>query len=133
MTKTRIPILFCIDIEPDERKLQPNTCLDWVGFEKSFEFFQKLWPRLAIATGAPVHFSWFLRMDPQIAHTYGSPDWAVTRYRHLINELEASGDELGLHSHAWRWEEHANDWIADFGNPEWIDHCIRSAFDAFHK
>jgi len=55
-----------------------------------------------MVTGSPVHFSWFLRMDPQITHTYGSPDWVVTRYPKLIEGLDAAGDELGLHVHPWR-------------------------------
>lgn len=128
---TRIPILICIDIEPDERKLDPRARVDWPGFEKSFEFFSALRPRLETATGSLVHFSWFLRMDPQIADIYGSPDWVVTRYRGLIKELEAAGDELGLHAHANKWDEHSHDWIADYGDQEWIDHCVRSSFEAF--
>ena len=129
----KIPILFCIDIEPDERKVEPNARLDWVGFEKSFEFFQELRPQLATATRSRANFSWFLRMDPQISRVYGSADWVVKRYRDLINELEAAGDEIGLHSHAWRWDEQAQDWIADFANQDWVDHCISLAFDAFQK
>ncbi len=132
MTK-KIPILFCIDIEPDQRKVEPTAPLAWVGFEKSFEFFQALRPQLVSATGSPVNFSWFLRMDPQISHVYGSADWPVTRYRDLIDDLEGAGDEIGLHSHAWRWDEQAQDWIADFANQDWIDHSIRLAFDAFQK
>ncbi len=115
------------------RKVEPNVRLDWVGFEKSFEFFQGLRLKLAAVTGARVNFSWFLRMDPQISHVYGSAGWVATRYRDQIDELQAAGDEIGLHAHAWRWDEPAQDWIADFGNQEWIDHCIRLAFDAFHK
>lgn len=129
--KTQIPVLICIDIEPDQRKLDPKARVDWTGFEKSYEFFRELRPRLENATGSPVHFSWFLRMDPQITHIYESPDWVVTRYRRLIKELEATGDELGLHAHANRWDEHSKDWIADYRNQEWVDHCVRSSFEAF--
>lgn len=72
-------------------------------------------------------------MDPQITHIYGSPDWVVTRYRQLIKELEAAGDELGLHTHAWRWDDHSNDWISDFGDQGWVDHCVSSSFAAFRS
>jgi hypothetical protein len=129
----RIPILFCIDAEPDERKVEPKARLDWVGFEKSFEFFQDLRPKLASVTGERAKFSWFLRMDPQVSQVYGAPNWVVTRYRHLIEELNAAGDEIGLHCHAWRWDDNARDWIADYGNQEWVDQCISLAFDAFHE
>lgn len=128
---TKIPVLLCIDIEPDERKLDPTAQPDWLGFEKSYDYFNQLRDSLVEATGSPVHFSWFLRMDPQITHVYGSPDWVVTRYRDLIKALEATGDELGLHTHAIRWDENSRDWIADYQDQEWIDHCVRSSCEAF--
>jgi hypothetical protein len=131
-TKQKIPLVFCIDVEPEERKLL-EAPTEWLGFEKSFEFFGAVRSRLAQATGSPVHFSWFLRMDPQIAQTYGTADWVVTRYPHLFKQLEDAGDEIGLHTHAWRWDEQHRDWFVDLGNPEWIEHCIRSAFDAYHN
>jgi hypothetical protein len=128
---TRIPILICIDVEPNERKVDPLVAADWTGFEKSCEFFNELRPRLEVATGSPVHFSWFLRMDPQVAQTYGSPHWVVNRYPRLIEELAAAGDEIGLHSHANKWDESLQNWFADYGNQEWIDHCLHSSFEAF--
>jgi len=127
----RIPVLICIDIEPDERTLDPRARVDWTGFEKSYEIFSELRSRLETATGSPVHFSWFLRMDPQITHAYGSAHWVVTRYPRLFEELHSAGDELGLHTHAWRWDHHSQGWVADFGDQKWIDHCVRSSFEAF--
>jgi hypothetical protein len=131
MANKRIPILICIDAEIDERRADPNVPVDWEGFEKSYQYYNELRARLQVATGAPVHFSWFLRMDPQITHVHGSPDWVVTRYPELIEGLAAAGDELGLHVHANRWDEEAQEWIADFENQEWVDHCVRSSFKAF--
>src|SRR6185436_12401483 len=98
---------------------------------RSYEYFSELRPRLESATGSPVHFSWFLRMDPQITHVHGSADWVAHRYRWLIEAIEAVGDELGLHVHACKWDDESQDWIADYGNQEWIDHCVRSGFEAF--
>lgn len=128
---TRIPIICCIDIEPDARMIDPQVPVDWAGFEKCYEFFSRVRRRLVVATAFPVHFSWFLRMDPQVTHTYGSPDWAVTRYRSLLEEFKARGDELGLHAHAWRWNEETEAWIEDFGDQKWVDHCVRSSFETF--
>lgn len=130
---TRIPILICIDIEPDGRAIDPHLPVDWFGFEKSFEYFNSLRPQFETATGAPVNFTWFLRMDPQVTHTYGSPDWVVSRYERLIKELNEAGDELGVHTHAWRWNTGLENWVSDFGDSQWVDHCVRSSFDAFHN
>lgn len=127
----KIPILVAIDSEPNRRLVDPNIRSDWTGFEKSFEFFTELRPQLQAATGAPVHFSWFLRMDPQIVHVYGSADWVVKRYSKVIEQLELTGDDIGLHAHPWRWDELSNNWIADFGSQEWINHCVELSFQTF--
>ena len=129
----KIPIVICIDVEPEERAIDPNVAADWVGFERTFEFFEGLRPHLEDATGSLVHFSWFVRMDPQVAHTYGNPAWSVLRYRRLFDRMAASGDEIGLHTHAWRWEDGFNGWFSDMGNQEWVDHCVRMGFDAFKQ
>ena len=129
----KIPILICIDVEPDERVINPELKLDWKGFEKSYEFFTELRPRLQAVSQFPVRFSWFLRMDPQIAHTYGSADWVVSRYRRLFEQLESEDDEIGLHTHAWRWDQHSQTWFQDFEDQHWVDHCVSSSFEAFQQ
>src|SRR5262249_59394441 len=59
------------------------------------------------------------------------------RYRRLLDALRAAGDEIGVHAHAWRWDDDAGQWLADHGNPRWVDHCIRSSLrvyrDAFGR
>lgn len=127
----KIPIVICIDIEPDERAMEPHTREDWQGFEETWKYFAGLRPSLELATQSPVRFSWFLRMDPQISHVYGSADWAVTRYQEFFAAMRAAGDEIGLHPHAWRWDETHQEWIADFADQKWIEHCVRQSFAEF--
>lgn len=127
----KIPVVMCIDVEPDERLIDPNVQKPWTGFELTYEFFSKLRLRLEATTGSPVHFSWFFRMDPQIARTYGSAAWVVTRYSSLIEEIKRAGDALGLHIHAWRWNETVHEWIVDLASQEWVNHCIRMGFESF--
>jgi hypothetical protein len=128
-----VPVLLCIDIEPDPRETSVQGKEDWRGFEVTHRFFSELRPRLERVTKSPVHFSWFLRMDPQVETTYGSACWPVEHYRGLLDTLQAEGDELGIHTHAWRWEERAGHWIADHGNQPWVEHCVRSSLDAFAR
>src|SRR3954470_2256761 len=129
----KIPIVICIDIEPDERAIDPHKRKDWQGFEETWKYFAQLRPLLAAATQSPARFSWFLRMDPQISQVYGSADWAVTRYQEFFAAMRAAGDEIGLHPHAWRWDETRQEWIADFADQKWIEHCVRQSFAEFEN
>jgi hypothetical protein len=129
----KIPVIMCIDVEPDAREVEAFDWAGWKGFIAAHRFFTQLRPQLEGATGAPVRFSWFLRMDPQIEHAYGSPSWVVKRYSEIFRELESAGDELGLHTHVWRWDELSRRWVSDQGNQEWIDHCVRVSFEAFQR
>ena len=124
---------MCIDVEPDTRQIDPGVRAPWLGFEACHEFFNKLRPRLKSATGSPVHFNWFFRMDPQIARTYGSAGWVANRYASLISELKGAGDALGLNTHAWRWHETGSEWIGDLADQTWVDECVRTSFRAFRE
>jgi hypothetical protein len=46
------PILICIDVEPEERSIDPKATPDWIGFEKTFEFFEKFRPQIEDVTVA---------------------------------------------------------------------------------
>jgi hypothetical protein len=126
----KTPVVICIDVEPDERLIDPKLRDPWTGFEPTFQFFSKLRPRLEAATGQAVHFSWFFRMDPQIAHAYGTADWVVTNYSSLIEKIRSAGDALGLHVHAWRWKGSLGTWVVDL-DQSWVDHCVRLGFESF--
>jgi hypothetical protein len=129
----KIPVIVCIDVEPEAREIDPYDPADWTGFVSAYHFFSQLRPKLEGATGAPVRFSWFFRMDPQIEHTYSTSSWVVERYPEIFRGLESAGDELGLHTHAWRWDELSRRWVTDHGNQQWINHCVRISFEAFQR
>jgi hypothetical protein len=86
---------------------------------------------LAVATGRPVHFNWFLRMDPQVAGSHGSPGWVVDRYGDCLEALRSAGDGIGLHPHAWRWAPARQRWVADHADADWVDECVRTSFETF--
>lgn len=129
----RLPFIICIDVEPDQRAEHPDDRWDWDGFERLSAYLREARGPLQRATGAPVHFSWFLRMDPLVTRVSGSPTWVTTRYRDLIRELEAEGDEVGLHPHFWGWDDERQTWTADLGNPAWVAGCLRHSFAAFEQ
>lgn len=126
-----IPILVLIDCEPDQREPLPDRQLPWTGFERLFDFLAAERERLAARTGRPARFSWFWRMDPQIATIYGSPEWPARAYAGQIMDMTRAEDAIGLHAHAFRWDTAATRWIIDHANLPWIETCLRHSFAAY--
>ena len=90
--------ILCIDLEPDERHpASPRESLP--GVEAAFTRMAVARASLSAATGRPVHFSWFVRMDSQIEELWGRREWLAARYEREIRRNAAEGDEIGLHVH----------------------------------
>ena len=132
-TRPRVPVVLCIDVEPDGAFIDPARQPPWVGYERAYLFFQEIRQELAIATGSEAHFSWFYRMDPQISETYGSGAWPALAYPEYIRDLESNGDEIGIHTHLYRLDRKTGGWLIDNRDLEWVAHCIRSSYDAFER
>jgi hypothetical protein len=125
------PVVLCIDVEPDDRVFDRADPVPWLGFERLIEQLPALRERLSEATGKAVAFNWFLRMDPQIAEAWGSPTWVADRYGEILARLTESGDQLGVHTHLWRWDSEADDWVVDGVDPAWGEQCVAMGLDAF--
>src|SRR5882762_9278454 len=89
-----VPVIFCVDVEPDDHVYDPLRPSAWKGFEVLAERLRDLRRRLTDMTGEPARFCWALRMDPQIEEAYGTPTWAADRYRSIFEEVLGEGDEL---------------------------------------
>ena len=126
----RLPVVVCWDLEPDLRVLEPGADGQWTGFEELLSRTDALRARLAELTAVPASFSWFLRMDPQVADVWGSPSWGAEHYATALADLEAHGDELGLHTHTWRWHETPGTWVRDH-DPAWEEHCLELGLETF--
>lgn len=128
-----VPILLCVDVEPDRRVFDRSRADPWLGFERFLERLPPLRKRLVGLTGAPVAVNWFLRMDPQVADTWGSATWVADTYEDALANLVEIGDELGLHTHTWRWDESDGVWVADYEDEGWAEHCLKTSLDAFES
>ena len=126
-----IPVIVCIDVEPDQVQIDINLCAPWRGFVETHKFFSKLRPQLELATNSPVRFSWFLRMDPQVEHGYRSATWVAEQHADILADLQTKEDELGLHVHAARWDEVSVGWIGDYRDQQWVTRCVTMSFAAF--
>jgi hypothetical protein len=125
--------VLCVDVEPDPRLFALAEQPPWRGFEFFAERAPELRRRLAGLTRAPVRFTWCVRMDPQIAHTWGSLDWVAETYHAELASLTDAGDELGLHTHTWRWEPNAGHWYAELDDHAWTAQSVDDGLDAFER
>jgi hypothetical protein len=130
---TRISVIVCIDAEPDQFFTDRRRAEAWRGLECAFDFFRALRRSSESDVWRQGRLNWFFRMDPQVAETYGSPEWPLRHYERAVAELEARGDPIGLHVHAYRWSAAHNSWLTDFENQAWIDHCLSVSFDAYRN
>jgi hypothetical protein len=128
-----IPVVLAIDVEPDPRHVSRAAPEPWLGYAASFELFERLRARIAHVTGCPARFTWCFRMDPQVAESYGSATFALDHAPARIETFERHGDALGIHVHPFRWLEDEALWMGDYGNPDWVDHCVDVSLEAFRK
>jgi hypothetical protein len=126
-----IPIVLCVDVEPDERLVDRRRAAPWMGFEKLSAHVSGLRKRIEDRHGIAIRLAWFLRMDPQVKEAHGDATWAATRYGEQLEAAAAQGDDIGLHIHAYRWNDAAAAWVADHGNPDWVAECVHMSADAF--
>jgi SAM-dependent methyltransferase len=125
------PVVLSVDVEPDPQAFDPSEPPPWLGFERLVEKMPALRDRLSTATGSPAAFTWHFRMDPQIADTWGTAGWPVENFAGAIDGLVGEGDEIALHTHIWRWKSETGDWICDFDDYAWQQHCVEVGLEAF--
>jgi len=130
-TSVPVPVVLCIDVEPDPRLIDPTDPPPWAGYEAVQPYVDDLRERVARRTDAPARFAWFLRMDPQVAQTYGSTTYVADRYGAHLESALALGDDVGLHPHVYSWSPEDRTWINDFGNPDVVEECLEVSVAAF--
>jgi hypothetical protein len=128
-----IPVVVCIDCEPDPRMIDPSAPPDFDGFRLTHEFFRRWRDRAAEITGAAVPLNWFVRMDDQVARCYGSPGAFPERHPAIFEEIRDVGDGLGIHPHAFRWDEDRSTWFGDFASSTWLLENLGTALETFRR
>jgi hypothetical protein len=125
-----IPTVLRIDVEPDE--FQPEVGQKpWRGFVSMTTLTEELRERLASRSGHTPHFTWFLRLDPDIERCFGRVDFVVHRHNDLFDRLVAHKDPLGIHVHSHRWDEKRSVAFSDHADYAWTTYCLRVAAEAF--
>jgi hypothetical protein len=126
-----VPLVLCIDVEPDAHVFAPGLSSPWTGFENMLKLAPALRRRLEETTGKPAHFGWSLRIDAQITMGYGSATYIADTYRAQLDELAGAGDAIGVHPHAWRWDAERQVTVADHADKQWVDGCTELAVGSF--
>src|SRR4051794_9843868 len=108
--KPSLPVLLCFDVEPDDKVVDGKA--DWAAFRPLLNLMREYRPRLEAATRLPAHFTWFLRMDPQVGELHGRQDWGAIAFGAELQKLQEAGDEIGLHIHPWRRCARDGRWIS---------------------
>jgi hypothetical protein len=125
------PIHFAIDLEPDERLPgEDDKSFDSAG--TALERMLSLRSEIEAATGAPVHFGWYVRMDRHIEALYGDPCAIAVRYKSLLNAAAHDGDEVGLHIHVMDRRDDGG-WRANYADEKAVYENIRESFGAFRS
>lgn len=125
-----IPIVLCIDVEPDGPGHLDPPAGPWAGFVGMHRWLAGLRGSIEDRTGHPAVFTWFLRMDPQVTEVSGSVRHGVDAHPAAMAGILERGDPLGLHVHGWRrLPDHG--WVDDFSDHPWLAHCIDSSYEAF--
>ena len=127
------PVILAIDLEPEAILIERDGSSPWSGAREAFEFVNALREYARAASGNPAAVTWALRMDRQILESYGSEDYGVQLFGAQIAEAERRGDEVGLHTHFYRWDPTMRQWRTEHGEPDWVERCLRESFAAFAK
>lgn len=126
-------VVIVVDVEPDGFFIDPNETAPWTGFAQAFDRLEQ-WRSDASESRDGANFTWAVRADFQIAHTYGRADWAHVAYGDQFAQLREQGDVLGVHVHCYRPAPDApKDWIEDYGDQSWVEENVRMAVQAHRE
>ncbi|HET6343389.1 MAG TPA: glycosyltransferase family A protein [Myxococcota bacterium] len=122
-----VPIVFCVDAEPDEFKPRVDDRSAWNHVEVCLSRLEAYRERLSEATGRPAAFTWAVRADPQLETIYGNSAWGLQYYRAEWRRLADAGDDVALHPHPQRWCEARGRWYGGQEDAGWAEHVLHTA------
>jgi hypothetical protein len=126
-----LPTVVSIDVEPDRRPSGVGDRPGWDGWDACHEVFSRARRRFEDASGAPAHWSWFFRTDPQMAAVFGDAGHALATRRARVDDVRAHGDETGVHCHPYRLAE--DGWVDDYEDRDGVLRAVEASLDAFER
>ena len=123
-----IPVHFAVDLEPDARLPHDgDKSFDSAGV--ALETMAGMRRALEKATGAPVQFGWYIRMDRQITALYGDACAIAQRYWAGLETAAAAGDEIGLHVHCF--EPQPEGWRVNYSDDQYVAEITDEALETY--
>lgn len=129
----RIPVLNCIDVEPDSSAAEIGHFKPWLAYEKMHRYLSRWRSSISKKTGSHAHFVWFYRIDSQIQRVYGSLGWPLEHYNKLIHESLARGDEIGIHPRFVQWDDIYEEWRFLESTSYFCKENLLSSLQAYHQ
>ena len=126
------PIIFAIDVEPDDRKTD-GAGRGWEGSRDALGHLEEFRSRLETRMRRPVQLNWFIRTDPQIRITWGAADYVAFACPELLQSIDQHGDYAGTHLHLWRWNQKLGVWFNDFRDRDWLTECFETSVEGFKR
>lgn len=138
MSRQQLLVHICIDLEPAKKKFgglgEDSREASYWGFaEVLFPFITRVRQGFEAEVKRALRFSWFPRADLQVGEIYGRPTWAFETFRNELEQLEAAGDEIGLHMHNWRWHSRRQAWYQEVKDTAWLEECFATGLRAFRQ
>ncbi len=130
-----IPVHIAIDLEPDERLPALGLGPGAGGLEaagRALDAIARWRGRLEEATGAPVRFGWYLRMDRHMGAVFGDPLALARRHERALGQAMAAGDEIGLHVHCGEPSARGG-WRINYADVALVDDTIEEAAATFAR
>jgi hypothetical protein len=94
--------LVCLTIDTDPDGLSANTGVNRnTLIFRGLEEIQALPEKLEAATGSNIPFTWFVRMDGQLEHAFGSALYLFEKYASFWQQARLKGHEFGWHPHLY--------------------------------
>lgn len=135
--KKEVIVIICCDTEPDQPEyggMSYDTHRGkhtWRGVEEGIPKAKEIANLVRDSEGRNAKITWFLRSDDQMNELYGDYAWMVKNFLDLWRELEHEGDEIGWHSHLWRWDKNNTTWYPEVEDEIWIENCLKKGYTSF--
>lgn len=79
-----------------------RALMNWRGIEEGIPAMREFLLSQRDSSGKPPVMTWFVRVDDQLASTYGSPAYLLDHYGDMWGSYRKEGDEIAWHPHLYR-------------------------------